>query len=198
MMVRLARKPSLWMCFCGRLLFAIVWAGVFFSLSTWVWLHRFGTPTFILVILGIFDVIAIAVVRDIVVRFRHKLHQHEPVVEIDRESPTYGDSVELHIVDTHPESICEMDVKLVGECYNKSDLDFTEHHETVISRTRCYEEELLRLKPAANEPINRTVRMNLPRSAPAEGVAWKIIVDSYLRQGGMIEHPFPIRVRESA
>jgi hypothetical protein len=197
-MIRLARKPSLWMNFFGRLIFAVIWAGAFFAVSTWAWLHRFGTPTFILVALGFFDLIAIAVVWDIFVRFRRTLRHREPVVEVDHEPAAYGDSVQVHIVETDPESLAEMGVKLVGECYTKSEVDFTQHRETVVSLTRCYEEELLRLKPSTNEPINRILRVQLPKSAPANEVAWKIIVDSHLKQGGIIEHPFPIRVQDSA
>jgi hypothetical protein len=186
------------MNFFGRLIFAVVWAGIFFGGSYWTWQHRFGMPAFILVILGVFDLIAIGVVWDIVVRLRRTLHRHEPVVEVERDPAAYGESVEVRIVEEHPEAIAEMGVKLVGECYTKSEVDFTQHHETVVSLTRCYEEELLRLKPSTNEPINRILRVQLPKSPPADEVAWMIIVDSHLKQGGIVEHPFPIRVRDSA
>ncbi len=194
-MIRLARKPSLWMDFFGRLIFAVIWAGVFFTLSTWTWLHRFGTPTFILVILALFDLIAIGVVWDIVIRFSRTLQYREPVVEVERDPAAYGDSVEVRIVEEHPESIAEMGVKLVGESYTTVARDFTAHRETVRSLTRCYEEDLLRLKPSSGEPISRIVQMHIPQSPPADDISWKIIVDSRLKQGGVIEHPFPIRVR---
>jgi hypothetical protein len=194
-MIRLARKPSLWTNFFGRLIFGVVWAGVFFAVSWWAWMHRFGTPTFILVILGFFDLLAIGVVWDIVVRFWRMLHHREPVVEVEREPIEYGDSVQVRIVEQHPESIAEMGVKLVGECTTRAERDFTMHRETVISLTRCYEDELLRLQPSSGEPINRIVQMHIPQSPPAADVSWKIIVDSRLKQGGVIEHPFPFRVR---
>ncbi len=193
-MIRLARKPSLWMNFLGRLIFAAVWAGVFFAASCWAWLHRFGTPAFILILLGIFDLIAIGVVWDIVVRFWRTLHHREPVIEIEREPAAYGDSLQVRIVEEHPESIAELGVKLIGECYARAEREFTAHREMVVSLTRCYEDELLRLKPTSGEPINRVMQMHIPQSPPADEMAWKIIVDSRLKQGGVIEHPFPFRV----
>jgi hypothetical protein len=196
-MIRLARNPSLWVNFFGRLI-AVVWAGIFFGGSYWTWQHRFGMPAFILIILGIFDLIAIVVVWDIVVRLRRTLHRREPVVEVERDPAVYGESVQVRIVEEHPESIAEIGVTLVGECYTRAEVDFTQHRETVLSLTRCYEEELLRLKPSTNEPINRIVNVQLPKSPPADDVAWKIIVDSHLKHGGIIEDPFPIRVRDSA
>jgi hypothetical protein len=196
-MIRLARKPSLWMNFFGRLIFAVLWSGVFFAVSVWAWLHRFGTPTFILIVLGFFDLIAIGVVWDIVVRFWRTLRHREPVVEVDREPAAYGDSVQVRVVEEHPESIAEMGVKLVGECDAKAEREFTAHRETFISLTRCYEDELLRLKPSSGEPINRVVQMHIPQSPPADDISWKIVVDSRLKQGGVIEHSFPIRVNSA-
>ena|SRR5438132_9964572 len=193
-MIRLARKPSLWMNFFGRLIFTIVWAAGCAIASFWVWPHRFGMPTLSLIILGLFDLIAIGLVWDASVRFSRTRQQHEPVVEIDRDALAYGDSVQVRIVEQHPESITEMGVKLVGECDARAVREFTEHRETVVTRMRCYEEELLRLKPVSSEPISRVVQMHLPKSPPADDVAWKIIIDSHLKQGGVIEHPFPLRV----
>jgi hypothetical protein len=42
------------------------------------------------------------------------------------------------------------------------------------------------------------VQIQLPKSAPADKVKWKIVVDCHLKQGGLIEHPFPLRVSDSA
>ncbi len=194
--VRLARKPSLWANFLGRLVFAIVWVGFFVGFSYFAWQHRVRTPTFVLVILAFFDLIALGMVWDIVVRFWRTLHHREPVVEIDRQWLAYGDSAQLSIVEPHPQSIAEMGVKLVGECYTKSATDISQHRQTVVSLTRCYEEELLRLKPAGDEAISRLLQVQLPKSAPADGVTWKIVIDSRPKQGGMIEHPFPLRFEE--
>ncbi len=184
------------MNFCGRFLFAIVWVGVFFAFSLWAWRHRFGTPLGMLVILAIFDLIALAVIWDIVLRLQRTLQHRVPVVEIDHDRLAYGDSAQLRVVEEHPESINEMGVKLIGECYNKADQDISEHRQTVISLTRVYEEELMRIKPASAEPISRVVQLHLPKSPPAGKVQWKIIVDSHLKHGGITEHPFPIRVRD--
>jgi len=183
------------MNFFGRLIFAVIWVGVFFAGSIWAWMHRFGTPTFILIILGIFDLIAIGVVWDIVVRFWRTLQHREPVIEVDHEPAAYGESVQVRIAEQHPESIVELGVKLVGECYARAEREFTAHRETVVTLTRCYEDELLRLKPSSDEPINRVLQMLIPQSPPADEMSWKIVVDSRLKQGGVIEHPFPFRVQ---
>jgi hypothetical protein len=197
-MIRLARKPSLWTNFFGRLLFAIVWAGGFVVLSFFAWRHRAHTSLFVWIILGFFDLLAIGVIWDIVVRFWRTLNQREPVVEIDRDSLAYGDSAQVKVTEPSPRSIAEMGVKLIGECYSRADLDVSEHRETVISLTRCFEEELMRLKPQSDDPISRIVEIHLPKSPPADKMTWKIVVDSRLKQGGIIEHPFPLRVRDIA
>jgi len=195
-MIRLVRKPSLWSNFFGRLLFAIVWVGGFVVFTLWVWRHRFGTPWFLFVILGLFDLIAIGVMWDLVVRLWRTLNQREPIVEIDRDSLAYGDSAQVRVAEEHPESIVEMGVKLVGECRTRTEQDISQHRQTIISLTRVYEEELLRVKPASAEPVSRVVQLQLPKSAPADDVTWKILVDSHLKQGGIIEHPFPLKVHE--
>jgi len=195
-MIRLVRKPSLWASFLARFVFAIVWTGAFFGMTVAVW--RRHPDTIVLVVLGCFDLIAIAILWDLVVRFWRTLKHQEPFVEIDRQSLAYGDSAQVRIVESHPESISEMGVKLVGECYAKSATDISSYRETKTVLTRCYDEELLRLKPDASEPLSRLIRVQLPKSPPADGITWKIIVDSHLKQGGVIEHAYPIRVRENA
>jgi hypothetical protein len=62
-----------------------------------------------------------------------------------------------------------------------------------FARTRCYEEELLRLQPSG--AVDRTMRVQLPKSPPADGMKWSIVVDSTLKHGDVIEHPYPLRVR---
>ena len=168
------------------------------TFSYLAWRHRYGTPAFAFVLLGIFDLIAVGVLWDIVVRFWRTLHHREPVVEIDRQSLAYGDSAQVRIVEPHPESIAEMGVKLIGECLSKTEMDVSHHRTSVISLTRCYEEELLRLTPTSDEPISRLVQMHLPKSPPTDKMTWNIAVDSHLKQGGVIEHHFPIRVREQS
>jgi len=197
-MIRLARKPSRWTNFFGRLIFTIVWTSACAAASTWAWPHRFGTPLLALIILAIFDLIAIGLVTDVGIRFRRMLRDREPVVEVDRDAPAYGESVQVRIVEEHPESIAEIGVKLVGECDSRAVREFTEHRETVVTHIRCYEEELLRLRPASGEPISRIVQMHLPKSPPADNVAWKIVVDSHLKRGGTVEHVFPLRVHDLA
>jgi len=194
-MIRLPCRPSVWATFLQRLLFAIVFAGGFLTL-TWYASRHIGMPTYVYLILGFFDLIAAGVVADAVIRFWRTAHHCEPVVEIDRQSLQYGDTAQVRVIEPNPQSIVEMGVKLIGECRAKSVTDISQHHETRVERTRCYEEELLRLKPSSSEPINRLVQLQLPKSPPADDMTWKIVVDSHLKQGGVIEHPFPLRVRD--
>lgn len=139
------------------------------------------------------DLIAIAAVVDLILflrRFRHGA----PIVEIDRNSLSYGDSASLRIVEAHPKAIAELGLKLIGECYKESATDISSYREKKIVLTRCYEEELLRLNPA--EAVDRTVQLQIPKSPPADGMTWKIVVDSHLKQGGVIEHSYPLHIRE--
>jgi hypothetical protein len=193
-MIRLQRKPSLWMNFLGRFLFGVIWAGVFAFGTLWVWRHRYGSPVYVFVILGIFDLISIGVLWDLIARFQRTINRREPLVEIDHE-PAYGDSVKIRVTEQHPESLTELGVKLVGECYTRSEREFTQHREAVVVLTRCYQDELTRAKPSS-EPV--TLTMLIPKSPPADEIAWKVIVDTTLKQGGIIEHEFPIRVRTSS
>jgi hypothetical protein len=195
-MIRLVRKPSIWGDFFRRLLFAIVFAGGFLAL-TWYASRHIGMPTYLYVILGFFDLIAAAVVADAAIHFWRTLHQREPVVEIDRQWVVYGETAHVRVVESNPQWIAEMGVKLIGECYTKSMTDISHFRETRVALTRCYEQELLRLKPSSDEPVSRLLPLQLPKSAPADNIAWKIVVDWHLKQGGVIEHRFPLRVREA-
>jgi hypothetical protein len=89
-----------------------------------------------------------------------------------------------------------MTVKLVGECTASSAIDVSQHRERTVSVMRCYEEELLRVAPSAGETVSRVLKIQLPLSPPADSVVWKIIIGSTLRQGGVMEHSFPIAVQE--
>jgi hypothetical protein len=194
-MIRLVRKPSMWGNFFRRLCFAVVFAGGLFFL-TWYASRHAGMPAYVYVILGFFDLIAAGVVADVVIRLWRTLKSSEPVVEIDRQPLAYGDTAQVRVVEPYPQFIAEIGVKLIGECYSKSMTDVSHFRETRVALTRCYEEELLRLKPSSDEAVIRLLQLQLPKSAPAEGIAWKIVVDWHLKQGGVIEHPFPLRVRE--
>jgi hypothetical protein len=197
-MIRLVRKPSIWGDFFQRLLFVVIFAGGLFTFTYLAWRHPIGMPRYAYAILYFFDLIAIGVLCDIAVRLWRTMNQGEPVVEIDRPLLHYGDTAQVRVIEPNPQLIAEMGVKLIGECRAKSVTDISQHHETRVARTRCYEEELLRLKPSSNEPVNRLLQLQLPKSAPADDIAWKIVVDWHLKQGGVIEHPFPLRVVENA
>jgi hypothetical protein len=193
-MIRLARKPSLWVNFLGRLIFGVVWAGAFVALSWFVWPRRAETPTFILIILGFFDLLALGVIWDLVVRFWRTLTKKQPIVEIDKTSLTYGSTAQLRIVEEHPESVAQMNVHLVGESWVTSDHQSGSQRVIVKSYQSCFDEELLRLNVTQTEPITRMLQIRMPPAAPAEGVQWKIVVNTSLRQGGLIQHSYPIPV----
>ena len=197
-MIRLARKPSLWLIFLAHLGFAILWSAAVFGASYFVWVRRGRTSTLAVTVLVLFDLIAIGLIWDVVVRLWRTLNHRHPLVEIDRQSLAYGDSAQVHIIEPHPRSIAEMGVKLIGECYAQSATDISSYRETKTALNRCYEEELLRLKLDSADPVSRLVQMQLPKSPPADGISWKIVVDSRLKRGGVIEHGFPLKVRESA
>lgn len=195
--MRLTRKPSLWSDVLARLLFAVLWIGFFGVASRIAWRERAQLPPFALFLLVVFDLIAIGLVIDIVVRIGRTLRHHEPVVDIDRQTLAYGDTANVHLLDAHPESIDEIGVKLVGECWAKSMTDISRYRRTVVAYSRCFEQELLRESPSSSGPLERTVKIEIPKSPPSDNVRWKIIIDARLKQGGVIEHPFPLSVRES-
>jgi len=182
-MIRLVRKPSLLVGFIGRLLFVVICAAA--VVAAWYFVLKRGTY----LIFALVDLLAIAAVWELIAFYRRFRHG-APVVEIDRQSLAYGDSAQVHIVEPHSQSITEMGVKLVGECYAESVTDISSYREKKVALTRCYEEELTRLK-------NQTFLLQLPKSPPADGINWKIVVAAHLKQGGVIEHSYPLRVRET-
>ncbi|HSP17080.1 MAG TPA: hypothetical protein VLV78_20210 [Thermoanaerobaculia bacterium] len=190
-MNRLARKPSLWMNFLGRFLFGVVWAGGMSAFTWVVWVKRdANTPVFVWFVLGFFDLLAIGIVWDLVVRFWRTLMHRQPVVEIDRQSLRYGDSAQLHVVEEHPESVKEISVRLVAEHW----LTTTNGGTTIRSYQPCYDQELLAISLAEAEPVSRMLQIRIPEKPPADDAKWKIVVATMLRQGGVIAHPFPIDV----
>jgi hypothetical protein len=187
-MIRLARKPSLLASVLGRVAFLMICAVAIIAALYFVWKRR----SFL--IFALVDFIAIAAIVDLIL-FLRKFRHGAPIVEVDRESLFYGDSASVHIVEGHPKPIAELGVKLIGECYKESATDISSYREKKRMLTRCYEEELLRLKPS--EAVDRTVPLQIPKSPPADGMNWSIVVDSHLKQGGVIEHSYPLPIREN-
>jgi len=195
--VRLSRRPSIWSDFRGRLLFALIWTAGLGVLSWLAWTRRAGTPDFAIALVVIFDLITFAVLRDIAVCFWCTLHGCEPRVEIDHEALSYGESASVRVTEPHAESIAELAVKLVGECWSKSMTDVSRFRRTERAYSRCYEQELLRVAPDSRGPATQMVTVQLPKSAPADDVCWTLVIDSRLKEGGVVEHPFPLHVRET-
>ena len=81
-----------------------------------------------------------------------------------------------------------------GECSVTEAVEFSQHRHSTTNMTRCYEEELLRITPQNDKPVK--LQMRMPKSPPADGVAWKIVVNSRQKNGAVVEYPFPLRVRE--
>lgn len=190
-MMRLAPQPSPWASFRGRLLFTTVWTVFFGVFSFQVWRHRAETPWFIFGILGFFDLLAVGMLWDVVVRFWRTLNHREPVVEIDEPSLVYGGSAQLRVTEPHPESVAEMSVRLVCE-----QLITTKTANGVQQfMQRLHDQELLRLSPDGADPLRRMLSIRMPDQPPERDVSWKIVVGTTLRQGGMTEHVFPLRVQ---
>jgi len=185
-MVRLPRKPSLWIKFFLRIAFVIV-AAIAVNEALYFASRR---QTFLMLTLVL--LIAIAAVWELI-RFAFHMRHRPPVVEIDRQPLAYGDTADLRVVEKHSHRLAEIGVKLIGECSTCVATDISEFREMKYARTRCYEEELLRLQPSG--AVDRTVQVQLPKSPPADGMKWSIVVDSTLECGDVIEHPYPLRVR---
>ncbi len=195
--MRLRRRPSPWSSFCACALIEVGWVAIFFTATWLAWVQRAILPPVSFVVLAIFDAIGFVVLAHVVGRFRLTLRDREPTLEIDCDAMCYGESANLWLVEADPAEIDELAVKLVGECWAKSVTDISEFRRTQVDFSRCYEEELLRFSPESDRPLNRKVKMNLPKSAPADQVRWKIIVGARLKAGNVVEHLFPLRVRES-
>jgi hypothetical protein len=192
LMIKMARKPSLWMGFVGRLLFGVVWAGGFLGFSWLAWQSRAKTPVFIFIILGLMDLIAIGVIWDLVVRFWRTLTNKQPVLEIDRASLPYGGTAQVRFAEPNPDSLANIDVRLVADHWVT-----TQHGNTTTSSYEpCYDEELLRMNVETNDPISRMLQIRIPLEPPAEDASWKIVVNTTLRQGGVIQHPYPLKVEK--
>ena len=193
-MVRLVRKPSLWMGFFGRLIFCTIWAGGFAVFSWFIWTyHRADTPKFIFFVLGFFDLLAIGMIWDIVVRFWRTLTNKQPELEIDHEPLQRGSSAQIRFSEPHPESLAEINVRFVGEHTVKQTTGST----TRIFNERCYDQELLQMNVDGPNPITRSLQIKVPTESPGDKVKWMILVNTRLRQGGIMQHSYPIDVTGS-
>ncbi|MEK6372007.1 MAG: hypothetical protein AABO58_04875 [Acidobacteriota bacterium] len=190
--MRLAPHPSPWASFLVRLLFTTVWSGFFGVFSLMVWRHPAETPWFIFAILGFFDLIAVGMLWDVVVRFWRTLNHREPVVEIDQPMLVYGGSAQLRVTEPHPESVAEMSVRLV--CEQRITTKTDNRVQQFVNR--CHDQELLRLSPDTPDTLHRMLPIRMPDQPPEKDVSWKIVVGNTLRQGGTIEHNFPLRVEQ--
>jgi hypothetical protein len=193
-MRRLSRTPSLLVDLSARLMALLLWSAFVFMFTRFVWMRRAWAPTYMFVFDAVIILIGVWMVVDLIL---HCTRRDEPVVEIDRSSLTYGDVARVHLMASHPESLSDLRVTLIGECLATSTLDFTEHRLTNAWRQRCYEQELLRLAPSGQGPVNRTMNLFLPLSAPADAMRWTIVVGTRLKQGGgVVEYPYPLPVQE--
>lgn len=132
-MIRLARKPSVWSGFLGRLAFGIVWAGSMITATWFVWTRGAGTPILAWVFLGILDLFAIGIVWDLVIRFWRTINGRQPVLSA---------------------GCCS--------CASRGEID----------------------RPSLRYAVGDVQAQQ----------RWKIVVTTELRQGGVIEHAFPIAV----
>jgi hypothetical protein len=189
-MIRLARKPSMWTAFFGRLLFCVIWAGAFAVLSWFVWTyHRRDTPVVILIVLGIFDFFAIGLIWDIVVRFWRTLTNREPQLEIDHDNLQLGSTAQIQFHEEKPESLAEIEVRLVAMATVT-----TRSGSTTITRTApCHDQELLHVNVDGPNPITRSLQIKIPTGEFGDA-RWMINVNTRLRQGGFVQHSYPLKI----
>lgn len=190
-MIRIARKPPLWLGFLGRALFGLVWAGGTLGATYLAW--RSGkTPIAGWIVLGILDLFAVGILWDVVVRFWRTLTGKQPVVEIDRDSLGYGATAQLRIAEPHPESLADIDVRLVAEHW----VTVKEGNTTTKTHEPCYDEQLLYLNVNSPEPISRMLQIRIPDEFPDIDPTWKILVNTTLKQGGIMQHAFPLKIQK--
>ena len=178
-MPRLARKPSLWLSLVLRFAFLIIAV-----LSALWWIEK-RRASFMSILIG---VIAIAAVWELV-RFALTMRRRPPVVSIDHHPLAYGDTAELRVMAWSCDT--EIWVRLIGECQMTSETDISEFRSKEIRLSRCYDVEVLRAK-CGSEAAGR---VEIPKSPPADGIAWMIRVDSKSERGEITEHLYPLRVR---
>ena len=179
-MPRLARKPSLWLSLILRMAFVIV-----ATVSALWWIEK-RRASYMSILIG---VLAVAAVWELI---RFALQMHRPaVLTIDHYPLVYGDSAELQVIAGRDDA--EIVVKLIGECDQTATTDISQHREKKIMRTRCYDVELLR----ANSDKPATVRVQIPKSPPADAMSWAILVDSTLRDGSVVADLYPLRIRDA-
>jgi hypothetical protein len=169
-MIRLARRPSPWITLLERVAFTAICAAIVYI--AWRYVPRLPWMLF-----GASGVVIVGARCGIVMSWR-ACQCGVPIVEIDRPSLGYGDSAALRVV-----ACGDVGVRLVGECQATKAVDISNYRDTHIATTRCYEEELIR----GTAPC--TVRVSIPKSPPADGIAWKIVVES-----AGVAHPYPLRV----
>jgi len=181
----------MWAGFFGRLAFSTVWAGAFVAFSYFVWFHhRADTPIFIMCILGFFDLIALGMVWDIVVRFWRTLTNKQPEIEIDHEDLHPGSSALIRYNEPNPDSLAEFNVRLVATKMVVTKNGGT----TTYSTEACYDQELLQMNVDGPNPITRSLPIKIPAEVPAGDPKWMIVVNTRLRQGGIMQHSYPISV----
>ena len=190
-MVRLVRKPSMWAGFFGRLVFFVVWAGMSFAFSWFVWFNeRAHAPLVVKIVLGFFDLIALGMLWDIVVRFWRTVTNKQPQLDIDRKDVPFGSTAQVRFTEPNPESLAEIDVRLVALQTVKREQGNT----TTYTTEAIYDEELLRMNVDGPNPIERSLQIKIPSDPPSTGAQWMIAVNTRLRQGGVVQHTYPLRV----
>ena len=192
--MRLVRRPSLWKSFFGRLAFSVVWVGGVVAFWVFTWPRRQGVSLLLYVFPALLSVLALGLVWDVVVRFWRTVTDRQPVLELDRAPLTYGATARLRVLEPHPRSLSEMVVTLAGDHWVTTRERDSRRDVTTHSYERCYEAELLRVSFTGARPVDESVELRLPDEPPADGVEWKIVVRDTLRQGGVMEHWFPVPV----
>lgn len=193
---RPARKPSVLGEIGVRLAFTVVWNAFFGAFIVGAWIHDpRTTPVLIWGVLGLFALVGLGMVWDVVARLTRQLLGRVPIVEVDRQPLRPGDRFRLRVVEPHPESLAVLQVGLVSVVVAST----TRRGTVTATPTYGSRQVLLDLKGddiPTGQPLDRTFDLELPSAdeVPEGTVRWEILVATVLRQGGNLVSTFPLAV----
>src|SRR5262245_4619167 len=194
--LRLTRRPSPWVVVLMRLAFAILWNGFFGVFVVLAWPHLAETPILIQVVLGLFLLLGVGIVWDVVVRFYRTLTGKTAVVEVDRQPLHPGDTVRIRVCQRGLNSLRRLHVGIAASN------TVTKQSGTMTTTTTkpCYQREIAVWDPAATaaDSYDETFAVQIPSESFRGTVEWSIVVRQDLAQGGIDFQTFPLRVVASA
>src|SRR5262245_52376370 len=94
--------------------FAILWNGIFGAFVLLAWPHRAETPIFIQGVLGLFLLLGVGIIWDVVVRFYRTLTGKTAIVEVDRQPLHPGDTVRVRVCQRDLHSLSCLQVSIAA------------------------------------------------------------------------------------